>query len=94
MFIRVADVVSSVMVTVEIEYCVPCGHLHRALDIQQTILEEFGRDVDGVRLIPGSGGVFKIYADEETLWDKDAQGSGLDLDLITDDIRERVQASA
>ena len=38
---------------VEIEYCVPCGHLNRAIDTQRIILERFGRQVDGVRLKTG-----------------------------------------
>lgn len=52
---------------VEIEYCVPCGHLNRAVDTQQAILEHFGREIDGVRLKTGHGGVFTIRVDGEQI---------------------------
>lgn len=56
--------------TVEIEYCVPCGHLTRAIDTQQTILETFGRSIDGVMLRTGEGGVFTIRVDGDEIYDK------------------------
>lgn len=49
--------------TVDIEYCVPCGHLDRAIATQRAILERFGEQVDGVRLTTGHGGVFTIRVD-------------------------------
>jgi len=54
---------------VEIEYCVPCGHLDRAIDTQRAILQQFGRRVDGVRLKTGHGGVFTIRVDSEQIYD-------------------------
>lgn len=73
-------------VSVEIEYCVPCGHLNRALDTQRDILEHFGRRVDGVRLKTGHGGVFTIRVDGEQIYDKT---EGFDLDGIIADIESR-----
>lgn len=54
---------------VEIECCVPCGHLNRAVDTQKAILEHFGRKLDGVRLNSGHGGVFTIRVDSEQIYD-------------------------
>jgi selenoprotein W-related protein len=59
---------------VEIEYCVPCGHLNRAIDTQRLILERFGRRIDGVRLKTGHGGVFTIRVDGKQIYHKN-QGS-------------------
>ena len=56
--------------SVEIEYCVPCGHLDRAIDTQRAILEQFGRRIDGVRLKTGHRGVFTIRVDSEQIYDK------------------------
>ncbi|MGH8873199.1 MAG: Rdx family protein [Acidimicrobiia bacterium] len=39
---------------VEIEYCVPCGHLDRVIDTQRVILERFGQRLHGVRLKPAT----------------------------------------
>ena len=34
------------MTTVEIEYCVPCCSLEYAIETQETLFKEFGRDLD------------------------------------------------
>jgi selenoprotein W-related protein len=71
---------------VEIEYCVPCGHLNRAIDTQRVILEHFGRQIDGVRLKTGHGGVFTIRVDNEQIYDKTKD---FDIDGIIADIEAR-----
>ena len=73
--------------SVEIEYCVPCGHLDRAIDTQRAILEQFGRRIDGVRLKTGHRGVFTIRVDDEQIYDKN---QGYDLAGILDDIKTRL----
>lgn len=73
---------------VEIQYCVPCGLLGDAERTQHELLTEYGRDIDGVRLVPGHGGVFRVRADGETVWDKDEEG-GIDTAAIV----ERVDPS-
>lgn len=74
-------------VGVDIEYCVPCGHLDRALLTQRAILERFGRRIDGVRLTTGEGGVFTIRVDDEQIYDS---SRGFDLEGIIDDIEARL----
>lgn len=81
------------MTDVTIEYCVPCGHIDRAVQTQRALLEEFGRSLDGVRLQPGQGGVFSVEADGDLLWDIDDQESGFDQEAITAAVRERVHAT-
>lgn len=73
--------------TVEIEYCVPCGHLNRAIDTQRALLEHFGRRLDGVSLKTGHGGVFTIRVDGEQIYDKT---SGFDLDELIANVEDRV----
>lgn len=72
---------------VEIEYCVPCGHLDRAINTQKSILEHFGRDLDGVKLKTGHGGIFTIRVDGEEIYDV---SQGFDLDRIVSEIESRV----
>ena len=82
------------MTDVNIEYCVPCGLLEYAVETQETLLEEFGQDLDGVRLQPGHGSVFKVHAADELIWDKDEYGGEIDLEAITAAVEERAHARA
>ena len=77
------------MVAVEIEYCVPCGLLAPAMRTERALLEEFGQDVTKIVLRPSHGGVFEVRADGETIWDKEVHGGELDLNSVTDAVRER-----
>lgn len=78
------------MTEVTIEYCVPCGLLEYAVETQGQLLEAFGQDLAGVRLQPGHGGVFRVQADDELIWDKDDHDGEIDPDAITDAVGERV----
>lgn len=77
------------MTDVEIHYCVPCGHLDRAQTVQQELLEEFGLDLDSVRLKTGTNGVFTVSVNGTTVYDK-AEDGALDMDAI----KESIAASA
>jgi selenoprotein W-related protein len=78
---------------VEIEYCVPCGHLERAIDTQRVILSEFGQKLRSVALVTGDSGVFKIRVDGEQIFDKKS-GDAYDEALILATIKERLNGSA
>lgn len=82
------------MTEVNIEYCVPCGLLEHAVQTQETLLEEFGQDVSGVRLQPGHGGVFTVHADDVLVWDKDEHDGAIDLTAITEAVHERTHVHA
>lgn len=62
------------MTRVSIEYCVPCGHLDNAIDTQRALLETHGRELDGVTLLTGEGGVFEVAVDGELVFDKSEEG--------------------
>ena len=55
---------------IEIEYCVPCGYLPKAVEAQVRLLEEFGNRVDSVSLKTGRAGVFTFRADGEVIYTK------------------------
>jgi len=80
------------MTNVEIEYCVPCGMLPRAQDLQESILEEFGERVDQVALVTGDAGVFEVRVDGEEVFNKEDEA--YDEDAIADEVRSRVGATA
>jgi selenoprotein W-related protein len=62
------------MTSVEIEYCVPCGMLERASDLQTALLEKYGERLDRVALVTGDSGVFEIRADGEVVLDTEEEG--------------------
>lgn len=80
------------MSSVEIEYCVPCGLLDRAVDVQRAVLEQYGQQIDGVELVTGGGGVFEVRAAGETVFDE--ENDVYDVDAIVDAVGDRVVATA
>lgn len=80
------------MTDVEIQYCVPCGHLDQAIDAQRELLEEFGQRLDGVRLTTGDSGVFVVTVDGETVYDNQETDEGFDIDDIKETIRTKASA--
>lgn len=80
------------MTDVEIEYCVPCGHLDRAVDVQRDILSDLADQVDGVRLVTGDGGDFIVRVDGETIYDKATADEAFDVETLKDEIGARASA--
>ena len=80
------------MTEVEIEYCVPCGMLDRAQDVQHALLDEYGERLDAVALVTGDSGVFKVRADGEQVFDKDEDE--FDVDAIVESVGEYASATA
>ena len=74
------------MPTVEIEYCVPCGFLERAEEIQHALLGQFGDRLDRVALVTGDRGVLTVAVDGDVVWDK--ADDDYDVDAITRRVRE------
>lgn len=54
---------------VDIEYCVPCGHLPRTIRLSEALLRNFGQRLDRVSLVTGENGVFVVRADDEVIFD-------------------------
>ena len=76
------------MTTVEIEYCVPCGFLSRAEDVQHALLTTFGEDLEAVTLRTGDHGVFVVRVADEVVFDK--AEDEYDVDEIVRAVRERL----
>jgi selenoprotein W-related protein len=79
------------MTDVEIEYCHPCGYLDRAQDLEHALLEEYGLELDGVRLDVGDGGVFQVRVDGEQVFDVDDEE--YDVETIVGRVGEYVGAA-
>ncbi|MFP8954272.1 SelT/SelW/SelH family protein [Natrialbaceae archaeon A-arb3/5] len=76
------------MTTVEIEYCVPCGFLPRAEDVQHVLLTTFGEELESVTLSTGTDGVFVVRVDDEPVFDKSEDE--YDVDAIVRHVRNRL----
>ncbi len=76
------------MTTIEIEYCVPCGMLNRAQDVQEAILRQYGDAVDRVSLVTGDDGIFVVRADDTVVFDKTEDD--YDVDAIVRELRAHV----
>lgn len=72
---------------IDIEYCVPCGYLDRALEAQRAILNTFGRSIDGVTLRTGHKGVFTFKAGDEVIYSKP---DTFDITTIIEAIKSRL----
>jgi len=76
------------MTAIEIEYCVPCGFLDRAVEIQRALLEQFGDRLGRVALVTGDHGVLTVAVDDEIVWDKSSDD--YDVDEITRRVRDTI----
>ncbi|WP_435318080.1 SelT/SelW/SelH family protein [Haloarchaeobius sp. TZWSO28] len=76
------------MTLVEIEYCVPCGFLNRAEDLQHVLLQTFGEQLEAVTLRTGDHGIFEVRVDGETVFDKSEDE--FDVDEITRNVKEKL----
>ncbi|RQO67065.1 selenoprotein W-related protein [Aquitalea sp. FJL05] len=75
---------------IAIEYCTGCRWLLRAAWMAQELLTTFEKEVAEVALRPGSGGVFRISIDEQTLWDRKLDGGFPDIKQLKQLVRDRV----
>ena len=55
---------------VEIEYCTQCRWLLRAAWLAQELLTTFEAELGEVALKPGTGGIFEVRLDGETLFSR------------------------
>ena len=75
---------------VEVEYCTRCRWLLRAAWTAQELLVTFEDDLGGVMLVPGTGGVFEVRLDGETLWSRKAEGRFPELKELKQRLRDRI----
>lgn len=75
---------------VQIHYCTQCNWLLRAAWIAQELLSTFGQDLGGVTLIPGSGGVYEITVNGQSIWERKRDGGFPDAREIKQRLRDRI----
>jgi selenoprotein W-related protein len=78
---------------VAIDYCTRCRWLRRAAWIAQELLTSFEAELGEVALRPGSGGVFEIRVEGETVWSREDEGGFPDMPELKRRVRDRVAPS-
>jgi selenoprotein W-related protein len=74
----------------EIEYCTRCRWLLRAAWIAQELLTTFQSELGEVALLPGTGGIFTVRLDGETLWSRSTDGGFPELAHLKRLVRDRI----
>ena len=75
---------------IEIEYCRQCRWLMRAAWMAQELLVTFEEELGGVRLTPGTGGVFVVRIGEHTVWSRKDAGRFPDIVELKQAVRDIV----
>lgn len=75
---------------VEIDYCTQCRWLLRAAWLAQELLNTFEAEVGEVALRPGSGGVFEVRVDGETVWSRRERGRFPEAAELKQLVRDRI----
>jgi selenoprotein W-related protein len=75
---------------IAITYCTQCQWLLRAAWMAQELLSTFGPDLGEVALVPGTGGVFEIGYDGETIWERKADGGFPEAKILKQRVRDRL----
>ncbi len=74
---------------IRIIYCMQCNWLLRAGWMAQELLSSFGQDIGSVTLVPGTGGVFEITLDGETIWERKRDGGFPEAKVLKRLVRDR-----
>ncbi len=73
-----------------IAYCTQCQWLLRAAWMAQELLSTFADDLAEVTLVPGTGGLFTIAYNSETIWDRKRDGGFPDVKTLKQLVRDRL----
>ena len=75
---------------VEIEYCRQCRWLLRAAWMAQELLSTFEEEIAGVTLRSGTGGVFVVRIDGDTVWSRADEGRFPEITELKQRVRDKV----
>ena len=78
---------------VEIEYCTQCRWLLRAAWMMQELLTTFDQDLERISLLPGTGGIFEVRLDKETIFSRKEQARFPESKELKQLIRDRIDPS-
>jgi selenoprotein W-related protein len=74
----------------EIEYCTQCRWLLRAAWMAQELLTTFQTDLGEVALVPGTGGVFEVRVNDQSVWSRAQEGRFPEIKELKQRVRDIV----
>jgi selenoprotein W-related protein len=75
---------------IEIVYCAQCRFILRAAWLAQELLMTFPQELGEVALVPGTGGVFEVRLEGESLFSRRAAGRFPETNEIKQLVRDRI----
>ena len=75
---------------IEIEYCTQCRWLLRAGWTAQELLTTFQDSLAEVALRPGTGGIFEVRVDGDTVWSRAKEGRFPEMKELKQLVRDRI----
>jgi selenoprotein W-related protein len=75
-----------------IRYCVPCGHLPKAIALIKDILNSLGKEMNKeikLTIVPWDGGVFEVWINGELVFNRKEEGGFPDSRAIVDLVRSK-----
>ncbi len=75
---------------VTIEYCTQCRWLLRAAWMAQELLTTFDQEIAELTLKPGTGGVFKVRANDALVWSRKDEGRFPEITELKQRVRDRI----
>ncbi|MCX4189802.1 SelT/SelW/SelH family protein [Methylophaga sp. OBS3] len=73
---------------VKIHYCTQCRWLLRAAWMAQELLSTFDGEIAELTLVPASGGLFTVTADDKLVWDRKTEGGFPDISELKQRVRD------
>lgn len=71
-----------------VTYCRQCNWLLRSAWMAQEILSTFSEEAGAVTLVPGTGGIFTITCDGQTIWDRKQDGGFPEAKILKQRLRD------
>lgn len=75
---------------VTIRYCTQCRWLLRAAWMAQELLTTFEQELSELTLIPGTGGIFEVYANDALIWSRKEQGRFPEITELKQLVRDQI----
>ena len=75
---------------IEIEYCTGCRWLLRAAWMAQELLTTFEKELEGVTLVPGEGGVLDVRLEGQIIFSRQQKGRFPESKELKRLIRDRI----
>ena len=75
---------------IKIEYCTQCAWLLRATWTAQELLTTFKDEIGALALVPGTGGIFRVWAEDDLLWCRQARGGFPEMKELKQILRDKI----